>query len=153
MRSAAAGAAVLLLAAAPPPQPNVAAIEARLFYSDTGRLSDNKLDAKGSFTGWNTVIGEGDSGGAADDVLIVAKIGLPKPVTEDVMVEAPLVITARAKGKVLARRDFGKILVAHRGTTSHALFLPGVGCAGRVDVTVQLGQRARTARLNMDCGE
>ena len=48
--------------------------EAHLYYTGTGELSADLLAGDEPFSGWNTVIGEGPSGGAADDMLVVATL-------------------------------------------------------------------------------
>ena len=149
------GTAALLVAAAAPPQaqPRIVGMEARLFLEGAGALSKNILDANGQFSGWNTIIGEGSAEGAADDILIIVKVGVAQPQADASLVRGPLVVSARTPKKLLAERRFSSILVPYRGSAAQTLFLPNVGCAGTVKVTATLGKQTRTATLHMDCGE
>src|SRR5690349_10063517 len=62
-------------AAEPTPKPvRLGAIEARLFYQTSGKLSDDLLARKEPFSGWNTVIGEGPVDDAASDLLVDVKL-------------------------------------------------------------------------------
>src|SRR3954453_19055522 len=85
-------------------------IQARLFFSETGRLSDDLLARKKQFVFWNTIIGEGDAEENADDLLVsvtltAGKFGTPEENEQNV--PGPLTIKATdARGKVLGARTF-----------------------------------------------
>jgi hypothetical protein len=148
--------ALLALGAAPSsPVANgrIAGLEARLFYSETGKLSANVLDPKGKFAGWNTIIGEGDAKRAAEDVLIVVAVAARKQGLDALLLDRPLEIHAAVGSRTLAKRKLDNLVLPSRGATYAAMFLPGVGCAGTVTVTAWLGTEARKATLAMDCGE
>ena len=52
----------------------VGALEARLFYSDSGTFSENIVDNPRYQPLWNTVIGEGAAGGPSDALLVTVKV-------------------------------------------------------------------------------
>lgn len=52
----------------------IASMQAKLFYTDRGTFSDNIIDNSAYRPLYNTIIGEGASGGPADDVLVIIKI-------------------------------------------------------------------------------
>ncbi|MEO6432916.1 MAG: hypothetical protein ABIO29_02920 [Sphingomicrobium sp.] len=118
----------------------------------TRALSGNKLAKSTTWTGWNSIIGEGDSGGAGSDVLI--ELAVSAPGAEDaVTADKPLTVIATKHGKVIARRTFTNILIPFKGRSFSALYLADVACAGRIDIVATLAGQMRKARLNMDCGE
>ena len=156
IKASAALALVALAGAAPPPAPaaRIARIEARLFYTDSGKLSANLLDAKGHFAGWNTIIGEGPSGGAAEDVVIVVSIAQAKAkASDELTLPTPLEIKVVAKGKTIAMRRFTNLIIPYNGPAYAPLWLANVGCAQKVVITARLGGASRSAVLDMDCGE
>lgn len=145
--------AAFAAATAQPPQARIVALEARLFLEDSGELSKNVLDRKGSFTGWNTIIGEGGAPGAAKDIAIVVRVGFASPQQDGIVIDGPLAVTARTAKKLIAQRRFTGILVPYRGSVAQVLFLPDVGCAGTIRVSATLGKQTSSAILHMDCGE
>lgn len=54
-------------------------IEARLFYKESGRLSENLLSRKKEFWFHNAIIGEGDAEEADDDVMISVRMTTTSP--------------------------------------------------------------------------
>jgi hypothetical protein len=133
----------------PAPPVAISHIGAQLLYSNSGALSQD-IAPPAKFSGWNTIIGEGDAGGAASDVLVT--VTLTSPVTQ-LSVATPLLVSARsAAGKVLAQRKIGNILIDN-GKTFEFVLLPDATCAGKVTITATLGQQSRTAALALDCGE
>ena len=123
-----------LAAAQSAPAPSVGKVRMQLFYEDSGRLSED-IAPPAEFIGWNTVIGEGLSGGAES-------IGPPLSV-----------VVRGSKGKVLGQRRFADVLTSSDGRTWKALWLTDVGCAGSVEVTATLGRSTRKAAVGLDCGE
>jgi hypothetical protein len=132
------------------PQPvAIAHIGARLLYSNSGALSRD-IAPPATFSGWNTIIGEGDAGGSASDVLVTVTLTSS---TNQLNVETPLFISARsAAGKVLAQRKITNILIDN-GKAFEFLLLADATCAGKVTITATLGQQTRSAALALDCGE
>jgi hypothetical protein len=154
MASRLAVALILAAAAAPawadPPQPvAIAHLGAQLLYSNSGALSRD-IAPPAKFSGWNTIIGEGDAGGAASDVLVTVTLTSP---AGQLNVATPLLVSARsATGKVLAQRKITNILIDN-GKAFEFVLLPDATCAGKVTITATLGQQTRTAALALDCGE
>ena len=141
------------LVAAPNAQ-QINAIEARLWWEDSGTLSPNILDKSGRFAGWNTIIGEGPSGGAARDLVVAVAIGLTKSAEVGTDQVKPLQIVVTTKdGKPVAKRTVSHMLLPYRGSVWTALYIFEVGCAGSLLVTARMGDQVRKARLDMDCGE
>jgi hypothetical protein len=132
---------------------HIAGIEARLFYTDRGTLSPNILDRANRFAGWNTIIGEGPSGGTADDVVIVVAVDKPRPAGRQAFVQEPLTITAMHSRRVIGSRVVKQILVPRNGPAYAALWLKDVGCAGKIVVNAHIKGSEQSATLNMDCGE
>ena len=143
----------LALAAAAAPQPvpiaHLGEIRMHLFHTGTGRLSPDVSPPR-AFAGWNTVIGEGDSGGRADDLVVVAEL-----VTNGEQFIAPtLRIVARGpRGRIIGQRSFASILTSHEGRAYLPLWLNDVTCVGDLRVTVSFGRETRSETLQLNCGE
>ena len=140
-----------LAAAVPHPVPpsHLGEIRMHLFYSGTGQLSPDVSPPR-NFAGWNTIIGEGDSAGPADDMVVVAEV-----IAEgEQFIERPLRIVARGpRGRVLGQRSFGAVSTSHQGRAYLPLWLNDVTCAGDVRVTVSYGAETRSETLQLHCGE
>jgi len=133
----------------PSPAVTIDHIGAQLLYASTGALSAD-IAPPAKFSGWNTVIGEGDAKGPATDVLISVTL---KTAGEQMNLDSPVSVSARSgAGKVLAQRTFGHVLV-DRGKAVLFLLLPDATCAGKVTITAALGRQTRSATLALDCGE
>ena len=95
-----------LIVASAAPQIDMGDIQARLFYSETGRLSDDLLARKKPFIFWNTIIGEGDAEENADDILIAVTMSAGKfGAREDNErnIDSPLVLKAtNEKGEIIS---------------------------------------------------
>lgn len=133
---------------ADPVAPKVGAFRMQLYYENSGRLSKD-ISPPVEFTGWNTIIGEGSAEEAASDLLVTVEVRGPP----GELVEQPLTLVARAKGKILAQRRFDSLLTNVQGRTWKALWLNDVGCAGRIEVTATIGRSTRKSALSLDCGE
>ncbi|HPB22724.1 MAG TPA: hypothetical protein PLL48_10380 [Novosphingobium sp.] len=146
-----------VLTAAPPapPQLKVSAIEARLFYGYSGKLSDDLLKRNPAFSGWNTIIGEGAAGEPADDLLVSVKVEpLVKPAgNEGIFSDQPVVVTATANGKVVAKRTFTSTLTNDEGVSWKGLYLRDIGCSGTLRIEAVAGRQRKVATLQFDCGE
>src|SRR5580693_1668884 len=119
---------------ATPPPVAIEHIGAQLLYSGSGTLSRD-IAPPAKFSGWNTVIGEGDAKGPATDVLISVTL---KTAGEQMNLDSPVSVSARSgAGKVLAQRTFGHVLV-DRGKAVLFLLLPDATCAGKVTITAAL---------------
>ena len=138
------------VAAAPPPSITLGAIKARWFYYHTGELSRDVLAEDGTYSGWNTVIGEGPAGEPADDLLVLVPVRTQGEQFSDVALD----ITVRGeKGKIVGQRKFSGILTGASGRAEMPLWLRDVGCAGPITVEARLGKQRRTATLTLACGE
>lgn len=121
----------------------------RLWYEETGRLSDNIAPPR-KFTLWNTIIGEGDAEEHANDALFTVELHSDG----EQNISQPLTLTATdSKGKLLARRVLTGLLTSEAGSTTSALWVRDVGCAGRVNFVAQFGTAKRSVALDFDCGE
>lgn len=137
------------------PQLKITAIEARLFYGYSGKLSDDLLKRDPAFSGWNTIIGEGPSGEPADDMLVSIKVEpLVKPAgNEGIFSDQPVIVTATANGKVVAKRTFTGTLTNNRGVSWKGLYLRDIGCAGTLKIEAVAGRHRKVATLQFNCGE
>ena len=143
--------AALALATLPSAAPaaHLGEIRMYLFYTETGQLSPD-VSPPHAFAGWNTIIGEGDAAGHADDLVVVAEIRADG----QQFVERPLSIVARgARGGILGQRRFASALTSGAGRAYLALWLNDVTCAGDVRVTITYGAETRTETLQLHCGE
>jgi hypothetical protein len=140
--------AAMLAQPAPAPAPVVGAFRMHLFYENSGRLSKD-ISPPVEFTGWNTIIGEGSAEEAANDLLVTVEVKGPPGES----IEQPLIVVARANGKILAQRRFDTLLTTVQGRAYKALWLNDVGCAGRIEVTATIGKSARKSAISLDCGE
>jgi hypothetical protein len=135
----------------PPPRARIESIRVQLYYELSGTLSAN-IAPPANFTGWNTVIGEGDAKEAAQDVLVSVQLGSDG--SDGFLTDRPLLITARnGKGKVIGTRSASAILVPYRGTVSTALWLRNATCAGKIGIEAQLGKQVRRTSVTLHCGE
>lgn len=149
--------ALLLLAGAPAtpsppaPQATIESIRVQLYYEGSGTLSGN-IAPPAKFSGWNTVIGEGDAKEPAQDVLV--SVRLKSDGSDGFLTETLLVITARnGAGKIIGQRTVRSILVPYQGTVASALWLPNATCAGKLRIEARFGKQVRTASASLDCGE
>ncbi|MFT3966596.1 MAG: hypothetical protein QM690_12025 [Sphingobium sp.] len=138
-----------LPARTPGPRPVIEHISMRLLYIYSGTLSGD-IAPPASFDGWNTVIGEGDAKEAADDMLVTVRLkGVPEAGGFP-----PVTIEARnGKGKLVGSRKADPYLTDLNGRAHVALWLHTIGCAGKLTVTVRMGQAVKAASVNLDCGE
>lgn len=109
-------------------------LEVKLFYKETGRLSDDILSRATPFVEFNTIIGEGDAEESADDILVVAVLSSGKWDSDNqVFLDTPLSIKVTDKtGKMLGSRIFDSVLTPEKGLESKSLWLENVTCAGDI---------------------
>lgn len=146
------------LSAAPPVRPpepalKITGIEARLFYQHSGRLSDDLLKRNPPFSGWNTVIGEGESGEPADDLFVSVRLEPLAKSADGVYSNLPVTITASAGGKIVGKRTFTGTLLPAKGAAWKAIYLHDIGCIGDLKIDVVAGKQRRAATLAFHCGE
>lgn len=149
-----AAASVAAARNAPDAEPpyRITAVRAQLFYSDRGTLSGDVLAPPGK-TLWNTVIGEGESGGPSNSTLVVVEVtGAPGSYEPDRSVE----LVATAEGKVVLRGTAQTAVLNTRGRMYAGFWLPDTGCK-RIRLAARM--RGQTPALEMrreipfDCGE
>lgn len=137
------------------PQLKITAIEARLFYGYSGKLSDDLFKRNPPFAGWNTIIGEGGAGEPADDLLVSVRVEpLVKPAgNEGIFSAQPVVVTATANGKVVAKRTFTGTLTNEAGVSWKGLYLRDIACSGTLKIEAAAGRQRKVATLQFNCGE
>jgi hypothetical protein len=130
-------------------------LEVKLFYKETGRLSDDILARAKPFVAWNTIIGEGDAEESADDILVVAVLSSGKWDSDnEVFSEFPLSIKVTdSKGKILGSRVFDSVLTSDKGLESKALWLQNVTCAGDILIETKFNGKIKQAHVEFNCGE
>lgn len=113
--------------------PKIAAIQAQLYYEGSAKFSDDLL-ARKELSLWNTIIGEGDSGGASNFTLVTVEVR-----GKDVPVGAVKVqLTARGdKRKILAQRTVTVSIYDDNTTFFAPLWLYDTGCEA-VEVSARL---------------
>ena len=130
--------------------PEMGRIEAYFYYRDSGQLSSDLLGRTPPFDGWNSVIGEGDAEGEAQDLLVVV------PILSDhvEILKDPLEVwVTDPKGKVLGRRKFDGVLAPEGGKVRNPLWLNEVACAGKLTLHARFKRREITDALGLYCGE
>lgn len=122
--------------------------QVRLWYQETGRLSGNIAPPK-TINLWNTCIGEGDAQEIANDVLFTIDIR-----SSGQRVNTPITLVATgANGRAIARRTYSGVLTNERGAATLALWVPEVGCGGRVVFSAGMGAQSRSVTLDFNSGE
>lgn len=146
-------AAAFCAQAASPVAPKIAAIRAQFYYEETGMFSNDILSDK-DLSLWNTIIGEGGSGGASNFTLVTVEVQ-----GKDVPVGAlKVVVVARdAKRRIIARNT-ADVSLYDAKTKFHApLFLYNTGC-DEIEISANLigkgvSKNALKAKIPFACGE
>lgn len=130
-------------------------VEARLFYEETGRLSDDLLARPKPFIAWNTIIGEGDAEEAANDMLVTVRIEGDKFANDSQeFINSPIDLTVTGpKGQLLGSRRWPNLLTSSKGVVVLPLWVKNVGCAGAVTIEARYNGATKTGHLAFDCGE
>lgn len=140
-------------AAAPAaPQLRLGDIQAQLYFSWSGRFSDDLLRRNPQFSGWNTCIDDG----APNDVLVSVPVNAVIRSGQDGQTNSsvPIILIARAGGKVIGQRTVTNILTSHQGVAHSVLWLRDVTCGvGTVTIEARMGNQRKTASLVFDGGE
>ena len=124
-------------------------IRMQLVYTESGRLSRD-ISPPNAFTGWNTVIGEGDAGQPANDM----EVSVELRTNGRQNVRTPVTLAARrAGGRTIATRTFSDTLTSGEGRAVLSLRLADVGCAGLIRVTATFGRQRRSEEIELNCGE
>jgi len=130
----------------------IAAIEAKLFYSNTGRFSSN-IVGKPKFVLHNVVAGEGSAEGPSESTLLIVRLQGPP---RGFLKELRLRVTARAEGDTLADHEFEVGAMNSAGNYYTACWLEDTGCQP-IDVVAELrsGKERKQVQANIpfDCAE
>ena len=127
----------------------IGAIEARLWYEETGRLSENVIG--GDFRLWNTIIGEGDAEEPASNMLVTVQIVSAEG---ERLVAIPLVLEMIDEdGAVLERRETDGLYISTAGQTVEAFWLQDRTGAGQVQFRATMGDQTRSVAVNFSGGE
>lgn len=126
-------------------------IEAHLFYEETGLLSEDLLARANGFTGWNTIIGEGDAKEHANDMLVLIRMQADK-FTDDPekLVSSPVSVTVANAKKVLASRTWADVLTSEKGIAVLPLWVRDVGCAGDIYIKATFNGRVKSGHLSFN---
>ena len=135
----------------PPRFPSkISAVTAKLYYSESGTFSDNILD-KPDLALWNTIIGEGQSGGPSEATLI--QVEVEGDGGGNVIHKERLTITVQQEGKPPITRHNGMLSFGPHGKHFEAVWLYDSGCLP-VTITAQLGsQPVIRKKIDFECGE
>jgi hypothetical protein len=147
-----AGASTPLLAQSAPPY-RITDVRAHLFYSGEGTLSGNLIGSKGIGSLWNTIIGEGGSGGASSATLIIVEIsGKPGSYGGRSSVE----LAVRGSTKEVFRRTQQLDVLSDKGKAYVGFWLYGTGC-DPLRISARLvgssKSNASTIEIPFHCGE
>ena len=136
----------------------ISAMRAMLFYDKTGTFSKDIL-ADPNIALWNTIIGEGDSGGASSQTMVVVELsGRPEDYapTRKIEFSATYVGRGAAARQNNVRRTADTGIFGQDGKFYAAFWLYDTGCTP-VKLTARVTGQARPASLsktiNFRCGE
>lgn len=128
----------------------IKAVTAKLYYLKSGTFSDDILD-KPDLALWNTIIGEGDSGGASEATLV--EVEVDGDGAGNVIHHERLTITVQEKGKPPIVRHTRPLLFEENGKHFEAVWLYDSGCLP-VTISAQLDQQPPLKKkIDFECGE
>lgn len=129
---------------------HVKEIRAYLFFSHTGQLSENIVGSKKSFH--NTIIGEGDAGGAASNVLVdVTLVNGDKPGGKE---PASLKVTYKSQGKDMSVTRTYDNSVMEAGEVVHQSVLLENATCFPMTIEAKAGKGpGKSATIKFGCGE
>lgn len=135
----------------PPRFPSkIKSVTAKLYYSDSGTFSQNILD-KPDLALWNTIIGEGQSGGPSEATLIEVEVDGDSG--GNVIHKERLTISVQEEGKPPIRRHTGPLYFDRNGKHFEAMWLYDSGCLP-VTITAQVeSQPVARKKIDFQCGE
>lgn len=126
------------------------AVTARLYFSNSGTFSGNTLD-KPDIALWNTIIGEGQSGGPSEATLI--EVEVDGDGGGNIIHHERLTITVLEKGKPPIVRHPSSLYFDQNGKHFEAVWLNDSGCLP-VTITAQLDQQPPIKKkIDFECGE
>jgi hypothetical protein len=143
------GGAALAQDASDPTGLTIGAIEAKLWYEETGRLSENVIG--GDFILWNAIIGEGDAEEPASDMLVTVQVVSAQG---ERLVAIPLVLEMIDEdGEVLERREKDSLFISTAGQTVEGFWLQDRTGEGPVQFRATLGDQSRSVAVDFSGGE
>lgn len=125
-------------------------IRAHLFYEHMGRLSKS-IALPTSFSGFNTMIGEGDAEEPAQDLLIVVELSGPK----NAYIKRPLTIIVSHPGgnRPSSKREFKEGLsFGESGKIAKALYVENATCSP-LRAAASIGASTKQIVIDFRCGE
>lgn len=136
----------------------ITAIRAMLFYDSSGTFSKDIL-ADSNISLWNTIIGEGDSGGASSSTLIVVEV-TGEPGAYETKRKIEFTATYRLNGQnareTVVKRTAETGIFNNKGKFYAAFWLYETGCAPVKLSARLLGQTQPSLMrktINFQCGE
>jgi hypothetical protein len=123
-------------------------IRVQLFYEDSGQLSKDLT--KKELALWNTIIGEGDSGGPARSFL--ASIVLRAKPNASVKGEAVVTVTDDKKKVKVMERRFSQLNFEKNGLLVKPVLVENRTCSP-TSITVSVGKTTKSVALPFECGE
>jgi hypothetical protein len=127
-------------------------IEAKLFYSNSGRFSANIL-GNPKIVLHNVIIGEGTVEGPSEQTLLIVRVKGP---ARDALDGLSLRIIATAQPDTLADREIAVGTMNSAGNYYAACWLDGTGCSPvEIEVQLKLGTDVRRAKalIPFQCSE
>lgn len=133
--------------------PKITAVRAQLYYEEQGKFSDDLLTQK-DLALWNTIIGEGSSGGASSSTFVSVEVsgrGVPVGAVK-------VQITATdSKKKILQSKSFDLALYDEKTKFYAPLWLYDTGCEPITITAKLIGKGASPApivkKIPFACGE
>jgi hypothetical protein len=129
----------------------IGSLRAHLFYARSGSLSEDLIGRDPPFSGWNTVIGEGDAKEPAENLLVIAR--LENPGAEAFLDEKLAIRVSGEKGRKITERVFSGMLLAEHGAVHLPMWIDDAGCLGAVTITVTFREQTLSKPLQLLCGE
>lgn len=130
---------------------SIGGLRAHLFYERSGVLSEDLISRDPQFSGWNTVIGEGDAKEPAENLLVIARID--NQGAEAFLDEKLTLRVNDDKGAKIRERVFSGLLLAEHGAVHLPMWIDDAGCLGQITITVTFRKQKVSAPLQLMCGE
>lgn len=136
------------LASAEAPPLTIDEIRVQLFFEDSGKLGDDLVRTKPTL--WNTIIGEGDAGGAASSFLISVAISGKLKSGDQVVV----MVTNDVTKKAIAIRRFSKLALStdRGGQVIKPILIENQVC-NPIRITARTKASQKTVLIPFECGE
>jgi len=129
----------------------IGGLRAHLFYERSGVLSEDLISRDPPFSGWNTVIGEGDAKEPSENLLVIARID--NKGAEAFLDEKLIVRVNDGKGAKIKERVFSGLLLAEHGAVHLPMWIDDAGCLGQITISATFRKQKVSAPLQLMCGE